>query len=212
MSQRSISYAEKIIRAIAIRYEAEFKEASVKQWAKELEEYSEECLNTAFQRFKIEYESLPFRFSVAAGLLKQLRPTMTAATVENHLGQAVALLRSASGDPYGYLNSINPRLLVMAENNDLFNKVLPQDTLGIRIHKIAAQFMEEVENLSKGFEPPNPNSVQLPSSERQTKLLERKPNPYKGFSIGEAAKQAARDLAYMRAEKEKALEPKPKAV
>ena len=151
-----------------------------------------------------ETESLRPGTNLGAVLRNRAQPTMTAMTIEGHLNHALFLNRQPNGNPYSYLGQINKRLLEMAENADLFNPGLSQDAVGIRVHKTAGQFVEELENTKKGFTRP----VQQPLETKALEQFERKPNPYKGLSIGEAAKQAALDLERMRAAKEKALEPR----
>lgn|GEM_PF-4280219 len=188
MSQKSTSYAEKIIKAISIRYEADFKEPSVKQWAKELEEYSEEEIATAFQRFKNEYESLPYRFSVAAGLIKQLKPTLTAATIEERLYSALR-----DKDPYQFLKSISHKLMELADQGGLFDRSISTTDQGFRVRDIAKRFLEWQQNQAKGFTQPEPDT-NLKKLEFTPAQFQRIQNPFKGLPISEAAKIAAERL------------------
>lgn len=188
MSPKSTSYAEKIIRAISVRYEADFKEPSVKQWAKELEEYSEEEIATAFQRFKNEYESLPYRFSVAAGLIKQLKPTVTTATIEERLFSALR-----DKEPRMFLRAISPKLLELADQGGLFDRSISTTDQGFRVRDIARRFLEWQQNQAKGFTQPEPDTS-LKKLEFNPAQFQRIQNPFKGLPISEAAKIAAEKL------------------
>lgn len=192
MSQKSTSYAEKIIRAISIRYEADFKEPSVKQWAKELEEYSEEEIATAFQRFKNEYESLPYRFSVAAGLIKQLRPTITTATIEERLFASFQ-----AKNPWKFLEAINPKLKALADEANLFDRSLSATDRSITVHKVAQRFCEWNQNREKGFLQPEPEN-DLKKLEFTPAQFQRIQNPFKGLPIAEAAKLAKERLSHVK--------------
>ena len=188
MTRQSFNHAKSIIAAIAVRYGADFTKASTDQWAHELELYSEKELSAAFQRFKVEYESLPYRFAVSAGLIKQLRPTVTAATVEERLYSSLR-----DKNPYEFLKKISPKLLQLADAGGLFDKAITITDQGFRVRDIAKRFLEWEQNKKKGFEQPEPEGEQK-RIEFTPEQFERIQNPLKGLSISEAAKAAAERL------------------
>lgn len=181
--------ARRIIKSISLRYEANFNENSIDQWVKELQTVSESDLNAAFQRFKQEYESLPYRFSVSAGLLKQLKPTFTTATIEERL---YASLKDK--DPYSFLKAISPKLEELADQGGLFERAISAKDQGYRVYEIAKRFLEWQANKAKGFEQPEPDR-DMKKLEFTSEQFERIKNPYKGLPISEAAKLAAEELA-----------------
>lgn len=181
--------ARRIIKSISLRYEANFNENSIDQWVKELQTVSESDLNAAFQRFKQEYESLPYRFSVAAGLLKQLKPTLTAATIEERLYAACM-----DKEPYKFLKAISPKLMELADQGGLFDRTISVTDKGFRVRDIAKRFLEWQQNKSKGFTQPEPDS-EMKKLEFTPAQFQRIQNPYKGLPISEAAKLAAEELA-----------------
>lgn len=181
--------AKRIIKSISLRYEAKFEEGSITQWAKELQDLSEHDLNTAFQRFKTEYESLPYRFSVSAGLLKQLKPTVTAATVEERLYASLQ-----DKDPCAFLEKISPKLKQLATQGNLFDRSLSSTDQNFRIKDIAKRFLEWQANESKGFKQSEPDG-DIKKIEFTPKDMQRIQNPFKGLPISEAAKLAAEELA-----------------
>lgn len=181
--------AKRIIKSISLRYEAKFEEGSVMQWAKELQDLSEHDLNTAFQRFKAEYESLPYRFSVSAGLLKQLKPTVTTATIEERLFSALR-----DKEPRIFLRSISPKLLELADQGGLFDRSISITDQGFRVRDIAKRFLEWQQNNAKGFAQPEPEA-DLKKLEFTPAQFQRIQNPFKGLPISEAAKLAAEQLA-----------------
>lgn len=188
MTRQSFDYAKSIITAIAIRYEADFKKESIDQWAHELEHYSVDDLKAAFQRFKNEYESLPYRFSVSAGLIKQLKPTLTAATVEERLYSSLQ-----DKNPYEFLKKISPKLMQLADAGGLFDKQITIADQGFRVRDIAKRFLEWQQNERKGFTQAEPES-DLKRLEFTREQFQRVQNPLKGLPISEAAKLAAEKL------------------
>ncbi len=189
MTTRSYQAAAKLIDAMAMRYEATFSKASRDFWAKELEHLSESDLQTAFDRFCGEYESLPYRFSVSAGLLKQLRPTMTAATVEERL---YACLQDK--DPCAFLERISPKLKKLAVQGNLFDRQLSATDQNFRVKDIARRFMEWQANESKGFKQAEPEG-DVKKIEFSSQQMQRIQNPLRGLPISEAAKIAAERLS-----------------
>lgn len=188
MSQNSYDLAKNLIKSIALRYEAEFKPESIEQWAQELKEYSRKDLDKAFQRFKSEYESLPYRFSVSAGLIKQLKPTLTAATVEERL---YASLKDKN--PYEFLKKISPKLMELADQGGLFDRSISTQDQGFRVRDVAKRFLEWEQNRQKGFTQPDPDS-EMKKLEFSSQQFQRIQNPLKGLPISEAAKIAAERL------------------
>ncbi len=178
--------SDKIIKAISLRYEAEFKPASVQQWIKELEPFTKSDLEAAFQRFKLEYESLPYRFSVSAGLIKQLKPALSTATVEERL---YASLRDK--DPWKFLEEINPKLKELADQGNMFDQTLSAADLEFRVKAIAKRFIEWSQNNQRGFTQKEPEPLLL---EDKTQNLVRRPNPFKGLDFPKTREEAERFL------------------
>lgn len=186
MTTHSYDLALNLIEAISARYEAKFDEKSKKAWAKELESYSKADLQKAYERFKIEYESLPFRFSVSAGLIKQLKPAFSTATVEERLFAALD-----DKDPYSFLKQISPKLCELASQANIFDRGLTSEGRSIAIHKVAQRFAEWQKNKERGFDMPEPSRKLLAAPVID---FEKTENPYRGMTIEEAAKKAAEDL------------------
>jgi len=178
--------AENIIKAISLRYEADFKPASVQQWIKELEPFTKSELEAAFQRFKVEYESLPYRFSVAAGLIKQLKPALSTATVEERLYAALK-----DKDPWKFLGEINPKLKELADQGNMFDRSLSAADLEFRVKSIAKRFIEWSQNNQRGFTQKEPEPLLL---EDKTGGKIRKPNPFKGLEFPKTKEEAEKFL------------------
>jgi hypothetical protein len=189
MTQASIDYAKSVITSIGIRHQATFKPETVDHWARELEHLSIEEIKTAFKRFKAEYESLPYQFAVSAGLLKQLKPTVTTATIEERLFSALR-----DKEPRIFLRSISPKLLELADQGGLFDRSISATDQGFRVRDIAKRFLEWQQNNAKGFTQPEPEA-DLKKLEFTPAQMQRIQNPFKGLPISEAAKLAAEELA-----------------
>ena len=188
MKTPSYNTAIKLIEAIATTYEATFNEESKTAWARELSVYTPDDLNKAFKRFQEEYESLPYRFSVARGLIKQLKPTLTAATVEERL---YASLKDKN--PYTFLRLISPKLMELADQGGVFDKTISITDQGFRVRDVAKRFLEWEQNRQKGFTQPDPDS-EMKKLEFTSQQFQRIQNPLKGLPISEAAKIAAERL------------------
>lgn len=178
--------SDKIIKAISLRYEAEFKPASVQQWIKELEPFTKSDLEAAFQRFKLEYESLPYRFSVAAGLIKQLKPAFSTATIEERLYAALK-----DKDPWKFLGDINQKLKELADHGNMFDRSLSATDLEFRVKAIAKRFIEWSQNNQRGFTQKEPEPLLL---ENKAQNLVRRPNPFKGLDFPKTREEAERFL------------------
>jgi len=184
LSQTSFELAKSLIKSISIRYQAKFEPESVDMWAHELADQSKADLNAAYQRFKMEYENLPYQFAVSAGLLKQLKPTVTAATIEERL---YAALRDK--EPHRFLKSISPKLMELADQGGLFDRSISTTDQGFRVRDIAKRFLEWQANKSKGFTQPEPDS-EMKKLEFTPDQMKRIQNPFKGLPISEAARLA----------------------
>jgi hypothetical protein len=184
MNQNSFDLAKALIKSIALRYEAKFEPASVEQWAQELKEYSKDDLNKAFQRFKVEYESLPYRFSVSAGLIKQLKPTLTTATVEERLYSSLQ-----DKNPYTFLKNISPKLMELADQGGLFDRSISITDQGFRVRDIAKRFLEWEQNKQKGFlqKEPVPGQKRIEFERKDTLGT---PNPLKGLPFPKSKEEA----------------------
>ena len=143
----SFDLAKEMIRTIAIRYQAKFEPSSVELWAKELSVYSQAELNTAYQRFKSEYENLPYQFAVSAGLIKQLKPKLTTATVEERLYASMD-----DKDPWKFLANISVKLKELADQGNMFDRSLSAADLEFRVKNIAKRFVEWQQNAERGTE------------------------------------------------------------
>jgi len=188
MTTPSYDTALQLIDAIEISYQANFNPRSKKAWASELSEYSVKELEKAFKRFQDEYESLPYQFSVARGLIKQLKPTLTAATVEERLYSSLQ-----DKNPYEFLKKISPKLMQLADAGGLFDKQITIADQGFRVRDIAKRFLEWQQNERKGFIQAEPES-DLKRLEFTPQQFQRVQNPLKGLPISEAAKLAAEKL------------------
>lgn len=170
----SFDLAKEMIRTIAIRYQAKFEPSSVELWAKELSAYSQAELNTAYQRFKSEYENLPYQFAVSAGLIKQLKPKLTTATVEERLYASMD-----DKDPWKFLANISVKLKELADQGNMFDRSLSAADLEFRVKNIAKRFVEWQQNVERGFvqkEPERPRIEYKPEGVRR-------PNPFRGMDF-----------------------------
>lgn len=139
-------------------------------WAEVLEDVDHKAGVSAAKRMVRELETIYPGSNLGAMIRNRAKPTLTAATVENHLHSAVQMNQSVSGRPYEYLKGIDQRLLDIAENSDLFDRSLSAQDLGFRVRDVAKRYMEERENRKKGFAPPKiePEAKQLPPPQEMT--------------------------------------------
>lgn len=182
----SFDYAKTLLKTIAAHYNTEFKQASVDLWASELKHCSIEDLRKAYELLKEQYEALPWNFAVSSGLLKQLKPTMTTATVEERLYSSMR-----SENPYKFLEKIHPKLMKLAEEGNIFNKSLTPKDLSFNISAVAKRFIEWHQNAKKGFVSEEPETKAVETKERQG--LKRVQNPLKGLQ-GEARRLKALEI------------------
>jgi len=129
---------------------------SIDTWFKRVEDIDFQKVRRAADIILAEAETLPRGTNLGALLRNKTKPCLTASTIEGHLQHALLLAREPNGNPYAYLGGFSKRLLQMAESADLFSRDLTSDVQGIRVHKIAAQFTEEVENYKRGFHQTKP--------------------------------------------------------
>lgn len=139
-------------------------------WAEVLEDVEYKAGAAAAKRMTRELETIYPGSNLGAMIRNRAKPTLTAATVENHLHSAVQMNQSVSGRPYEYLKGIDSRLLDIAENADLFDRSLSAQDLGFRVRDVAKRYMEERENRKKGFSPPKveAEAKQLPPPQEMT--------------------------------------------
>lgn len=139
-------------------------------WAEVLEDVDAKAGAAAAKRMTRELETIYPGSNLGAMIRNRAKPTLTAATVENHLHSAVQMNQSVSGRPYEYLRGIDSRLLDIAENADLFDRTLSAQDLGFRVRDVAKRYMEERENRKKGFSPPkiDNDTKQLPPPQEIT--------------------------------------------
>jgi hypothetical protein len=183
----SYKKAEQVINSIEVRYESEFKEQSKKLWAAELSQLlSPEEIERAYQAFKKAYESLPYRFSVSAGLLKQLKPTFTTATVEERLYSALNAEKPAE-----FLKAISEKLYKLVCDSNLFDKSLTAKDLNFTVKDVARRFIEWNQNKEKGILQPEPEPRKLLP---QSPPRERTKNPFSGMKIKDMAKAALKQI------------------
>jgi len=124
-------------------------------WFEAVEDIPFSDIEKAVKLLFRETETLWPGTNLGAVLRNRAGPLVTTATVENHLHMALSLNRSADGNPYQYLKSIDATLLKMAENADLFCRDLSAESLGFRVREVSKQFVEARENKKRGFLPPS---------------------------------------------------------
>jgi hypothetical protein len=132
--------------------------------------------------------------NLGAMLRNRATPTVTSATIEGHLHQALHLLRIPDGNPYQYLRGISPRLLEMAEKVDLFDRGLSTQDAGFRVRDLAKKFLERAENEKRGFVrsdglPPE-RQLEAPKEQNNDELRQKNAERCRQFLADIAAKKA----------------------
>lgn len=130
-------------------------QATLAAWLDIVGDLDEQQVKRAVSIIRREMDTIYPSTNIGALIRKNAEPTITEATISEHLLRANRALRQTDGDPFGYLKRIDPALLEMAENAGLLDTCLSGDAASFRARDVAKQYVERRANSKRGYTAPS---------------------------------------------------------
>jgi hypothetical protein len=130
-------------------------QATLAAWLDIVGDLDEQQVKRAIGIIRREMDTIYPSTNIGALIRKNAEPTITEATISEHLMRANRALRQTDGDPFGYLRRIDPALLEMAENAGLLDTGLSADAASFRSRDVAKQYIERRANAKRGYTAPS---------------------------------------------------------